>query len=205
MHDLILASQSPRRRQILSEGGYTFKVVTIEISEILNENLSLDMAIRALAEDKLFAWLEHNKPLKTQKKLVLTADTVVVSEGRVLGKPKDSKQVGEFLRLLSGREHEVKTALCLYASDSEKIVSDIATTVVRFRKLGQQEVNSYVASGEGLDKAGGYGIQGRAGSFVDSIDGDYDTVVGMPLNLFERMLQENGWQVDRSAPIGSSG
>ncbi len=201
MHEFILASQSPRRRELLAQAGYEFRIMPVEISENLNKNLSLDRAIQALAEDKAAAWENVYNHLKSQRILVLTADTMVVFRDVALGKPENSEQVGAFLRLLSGQVHQVKTALCLTDLEEGRRVSAVATSEVRFRGLSETEIGDYIASGEGLDKAGGYAIQGQAAKFVASLDGEWANVVGLPITLLERMLRENGWTVHRRKPI----
>src|SRR5690606_14322423 len=156
----ILASQSPRRRDLLSAAGYKFRTHPVEVSEILEKNLNPVDAVRSLAERKSRAAAESLKPLKSQGFLVLTADTIVEIGGRILGKPSTAAEVKEFLDLLSGQKHRVITAVSLLELDQGKRVLDHERTEVQFRKLSAQEIAVYVASGEPMDKAGAYGIQG---------------------------------------------
>ena len=150
-----------------------------------------------LAEEKADACLNSGKLPKGRRNLVLSADTVVVLDGEILGKPKDRQENGRFLEALSGQTHSVITAVCLVEQDTGKRAVGHETSYITFRKLSGSEIEDYIASGDGLDKAGGYGIQGAAGKFVEKVEGPNDNVVGLPVALVERMLRENGWRVDR--------
>lgn len=200
MHRLILASQSPRRRELLEKAGFMFTVASVQISEIPDENLNLPEQIRQLAQDKATALVSSGKIMKGQGFLILSSDTVVVLDGVVLGKPKDRAEAASFLSRLSGKRHQVITAVCLWDLDSGRIARAHDITHIDFRRLTRDEIQIYADSDEGLDKAGGYGIQGPAGAFVDHIEGSIDTVVGLPIALVERMLHENGWIVHRRPP-----
>ena len=195
MLQLILASQSPRRRQLLEEAGYEFVVDTVKVSENIDENLNLEDALKVVAESKAVALLNTGKFPKGQGFLVLSADTVVALDGQVLGKPKDFSEAERFLRLLSSRTHCVHTAICLYDVDKGQRVAAVETTRVTFRKLSREEIQDYLKSGEFMDKAGAYGIQGRGGDLVLSYDGSWSNVVGLPLELLRRILMEQGWDV----------
>lgn len=197
MHRLILASQSPRRSELLTRSGYKFAVVSSQISEIPDENLNLTEQIQELARDKARAVVSQNKRLKEHGNLVLSADTVVVLDGQILGKPKDQEENRRFLGRLSGRSHQVITAVCLVDLDSGREVVGHDRADVFFRELSERDINAYVASKDGLDKAGGYGVQGMAQAFVERIDGAFDTVMGLPVALIERLFLENGWMVSR--------
>ena len=139
--------------------------------------------VRRLAEDKASA-----VPMASGE-VVLGADTVVVMDGEVLEKPRDAADALRMLRLLSGREHEVITGICL-RMEGRKIV-DMATTRVRFVALSDEELDAYVASGEPMDKAGAYAIQGLASKFIENIEGDYFNVVGLPVALVYRRLKQS--------------
>jgi nucleoside triphosphate pyrophosphatase len=180
---LVLASKSPRRRQILCDAGIPFVVRLADVvPEQRQGNESPEKYVRRLAEEKAFA-----VPLRAGE-VILGADTVVVIDGEVLEKPRDAIEAVRMLRLLSGREHEVVTGICL-RSESRKIV-DTATTRVRFAPLTRTEVETYAASGEPMDKAGGYAIQGLASKFIDRIEGCYFNVVGLPVALVYRHWKE---------------
>src|ERR1700730_8623149 len=158
---LVLASQSPRRREILAAAGLDFVVRISNVPETPAAGESPDEYVRRLAEAKAKA-VEANAG-----DLVLGADTVVVVDNHILEKPTDHSDATRMLNLLSGREHDVITGICLVGGDS-KIV-DSARTRVHFATLSKQEIDDYVNSGEPMDKAGGYAIQGRANKFIDRI------------------------------------
>jgi septum formation protein len=179
---LILASRSPRRQQILRDAGIPFVVRPADVPEERRPDEAASDYVRRLAEEKAGA-----VPMGPGE-VVLGADTVVVFDGEVLEKPRDSGDAARMLGLLSGREHEVITGICL-RSVAGKIV-DIASTRVRFLALTPAEIDEYVASGEPMDKAGGYAIQGLASKFIDRIEGDYFNVVGLPVALVYRYFND---------------
>ena len=179
---LVLASSSPRRQQILRDAGIPFVVRPSNIPEELSPGESPGNYVRRLAEEKAFG-----VPIESGE-IVLAADTVVVVEGQVLEKPLDRADAWRMLNLLSGRRHEVLTGVCLRA-ESRKIV-DTATTRVRFVRLTPEEIEEYVRSGEPMDKAGAYAIQGLASKFIDRIEGDYFNVVGLPIALVYVQLKK---------------
>jgi septum formation protein len=195
MLKLILASQSPRRRKILSDAGFSYIDLPVNVSEIPDKNLNLDDQILKIAEEKAMACLEVNKHLKNQDFLILSADTMVILDNEWLGKPLNFNEACEFLRRLSGRGHEVKTALFLFNCRTLEQDQEIATTKVFFRNLEEDEILKYVRSGEPLDKAGAYGIQGAAGEFVARIEGAMDNVIGLPLESFKKILNRKHWHV----------
>lgn len=197
MYKLILVSQSPRRRDILAKTDYNFRVDSVKVSEIIDKSLNLDQAIKGLARQKAEAYLQAHNYSKSQKILLLSADTVVVFQDRVLGKPKDSSEAFLFLSLLSGKTHSVKTGICVYDLYNCQCHCDLATTIIRFKNLSREEIKEYIQSGEPMDKAGAYGIQGKGAQFVESRQGDFNNVVGLPLFIFEKWVCEEGWQIDR--------
>ncbi len=175
---LVLASKSPRRQQILRDAGIPFVVRASEVLEERRADESPTDYVRRLAEEKAFAVPLH------PGEVVLGADTTVVVDHHVLEKPRDTADAVRMLALLSGREHEVITGICL-RSDSRKIV-DVAITRVRFVPLTPEELETYAASGEPIDKAGAYAIQGLASKFIERIEGEYFNVVGLPVALVYR-------------------
>lgn len=197
MRQLILASQSPRRSELLHLAGYTFTILSVQISEIPDENLNLTDQIRHLAHDKAVACLNSGKVPKGQGNLLLSADTVVVLGEQILGKPKDRNENRDFLRQLSGQTHRVITGVCLLDVDSGDVALDHDLALIEFRQLTESEIENYVSSGDGLDKAGGYGIQGEASAFVAELRGSFDTVMGLPIELVERLLSRNSWEIAR--------
>jgi septum formation protein len=179
---LVLASKSPRRQQILRDAGIPFVVRASDIPEVRRPGEGPVNYVRRLAEEKAFAIPIHSG------EVVLGADTTVVVDDHVLEKPRDAADAMRMLTLLSGREHEVITGICL-RSAARKIV-DTAITRVRFFALAPDELEAYVASGEPMDKAGAYAIQGLASKFIDRIEGCYFNVVGLPVALVYRHLAQ---------------
>jgi septum formation protein len=202
MLTLILASQSPRRRDLLENSGFQFETHTMEISEIINENLSLDDALMALARQKAEAVVSSDKLLKCRDFLVLSADTVVVLDGEVIGKPKDIEDAQLKLRRLSGRGHIVKTAVCMMEltdarSEPIQVDSAVATSEVFFKNLSLDEIKNYVTTYKPLDKAGAYGVQEMPKGYILRVEGSLDNVMGLPVKLVEELLEKNGWVVPR--------
>ena len=179
---LVLASKSPRRQQILRDAGISFVVRVADVREERDVAESPADYVRRLAGEKAFA-----VPMNPGE-VILGADTVVVVDGLVLEKPRDGADAKRMLGLLSGREHDVITGICL-RGESRKIV-DLASTRVRFVPLTSEEIEVYGTSGEPMDKAGAYAIQGLASKFIDRVEGDYFNVVGLPVSLVYRRLQE---------------
>ena len=189
---LVLASQSPRRRELIAAAGIEFIVRPVNVPEQHRAGESPEDYVRRLAEAKASA-----VPC-SDGEIVLGADTVVVVAGQILEKPVDAADAVRMLCLLSGREHEVITGICL-AGSGRKIV-DTASTRVRFIELTAREIDDYVASGEPMDKAGAYAIQGLASKFIDRIEGEYSNVVGLPVALVYRHLTERRPWPSASSP-----
>jgi septum formation protein len=180
---IVLASQSPRRAELLRNAGITFRVQPAHIPEEIMPHESPSDYVQRLARDKartVHAQLDGNE-------IVLGADTTVVIDGGVLEKPADHDDARRMLRKLSGRTHEVLTGVCVKGKDFEDV--QVETTEVRFAQLSEQEIEEYVASGEPMDKAGAYGIQGMASRFSERIEGDYFNIVGLPVPRVYRMLK----------------
>ncbi|RME17034.1 MAG: septum formation protein Maf [Bdellovibrio sp.] len=195
MYELILASQSPRRRQLLKEAGFIFKVQPTSLSEKLKKNVSLEVMVQRLAEQKARALVESSNPLIFQGKIIVSADTLVVFEGHPLGKPKNSQQAVEILRTLSGKTHSVITGFSLLNGSSGEVVSGYDEARVTFRPLALSEVIHYVQTGEPLDKAGAYGIQGMGRLLVSKYQGAWETIVGLPVGRIKEILKQKGWHV----------
>ncbi len=187
-HELILASESPRRKQLLDEAGFQFTVLPIKVSEKLEKNLNLDEQIKNLAIRKSLAAEAELKSLKKQNYLLLTADTMVTLDNEALGKPENKLEAEQMLTRLSGRSHQVKTAICLFKSSTFQRICEIQTTEVFFRLISRQTILEYIATGEPMDKAGAYAIQGLGGKFVEKYVGAYDNVVGLPVALLKEIL-----------------
>ncbi|MGD8165183.1 Maf family protein [Pantoea sp. FN0307] len=175
MLSLYLASGSPRRRELLTQLGLHFERVITDVEEQRREDESALQYVRRLAREKAQAGVAvapHDLP-------VLGADTIVVLNGEVLEKPRDALHAAEMLTRLSGQTHQVLTAVAL--ADRQRELDCLVTTDVTFRLLTAQDIQAYIASGEPMDKAGAYGIQGLGGNFVRKINGSYHAVVGLPL------------------------
>jgi septum formation protein len=176
---IILASRSPRRAEILQAVGWEFEAFAADIDETRNETEDAVAYVKRLARTKA-----ETVARKTSAPLVLGADTVVVVDKEILGQPRDDEDARRMLRLLSGRWHEVLTGVALVrAGKPSEVLTDFATTRVRFAAMSADEIDWYVATGEPRGKAGAYGIQGRAALFIAGIEGDYFNVVGLPVRL----------------------
>lgn len=186
---LVLASASPRRAEILRAVGWPFETLAVDIDESRREGEGAVAYVERLAREKA----EAGAARASTGRLVLGADTVVLVDERVLGKPLDDGDARVMLRLLSGHWHEVLTGVALVKEGSEKLVVVAhEKTEVRFASLTEAEVEWYVASREPLDKAGAYAIQGRAALFIKKIRGDYWNVVGLPVQLIYRLAGKMG-------------
>ncbi|HFO2532970.1 TPA: nucleoside triphosphate pyrophosphatase [Yersinia enterocolitica] len=175
MTALYLASGSPRRRELLALLDVPFEVLKTEVEEQRQPEESAQEYVLRLAQDKARAGVM----VAPQDLPVLGADTIVVLNGQVLEKPRDAEHAQQILSALSGQQHQVITAVSL--ADRQDVLSVMVVTDVTFRVLSQFEISKYIASGEPMDKAGAYGIQGKGGCFVRSITGSYHAVVGLPL------------------------
>lgn len=183
---LVLASHSPRRQDLLRQAGLSFIVVIpADVEEDVWPGEDPFAHVQRLARAKA----EAVSAAPTD--VVLGADTVVVVDGQILGKPRDHAGAALMLRLLSGREHQVVTGICLRRG--LHVICDAETTTVRFVPLSEEEICAYVASGEPMDKAGAYGIQGLASKFIDRIEGCYFNVVGLPLAMTWKHLKQLGF------------
>ena len=179
LEKLVLASTSPRRAEILRIVGWPFEASAIDVDESRRSSEDAVTYVERLARAKAEAAAHHHPSA-----VVLGADTVVVVDGRILGKPRDQLEAQDMLRLLSGRWHEVLTGVAVMRT-GEKARHLIAheTTRVHFAQMSDEEINWYVATGEPMDKAGAYAIQGRAALFIKEIEGDYWNIVGLPVRL----------------------
>ncbi len=185
---LVLASASPRRQELLRNAGIAFAVHPADIPELPLPNEPPHFLAERLAREKALAVLRQRPG-----DVVLGADTVVVVDGQILGKPCDQADAARMLRLLSGRTHRVITGVCLAGPTRDGFVDVRSeTTLVAMDPLSDDEVRSYVGTGEPMDKAGAYAIQGIASRWISRIEGDYFNVVGLPVALVHRMLKEHG-------------
>jgi len=184
-NDLILASGSPRRKQLLKDAGFSFKVKTIPFDEIIPEGLNVEKVAEYLAIEKNKA---HREAF--QKGTIITADTVVIFTDKILGKPKDEEEARKVLKILSGKIHLVMSGVCI--SSDDKQVSFSSTTEVKFHGLSDEEIDQYVKESAPLDKAGSYGIQEWIGMIgVEWIRGSYFNVVGLPVDkVYQSLMNE---------------
>jgi septum formation protein len=187
---LVLASASPRRSAILELLGLAHQVRAPGVDERVHPGEPPAVAARRLAEEKVSA-VEAGPD-----EVVLAADTIVAVGDEALGKPSDAAEAESMIARLSGRDHEVFTGLALRRGD--RLVSGVERTRVRFRSLAPREPAEYVATGEALDKAGAYGIQGRGAALVERIEGDYSNVVGLPVRLLLSLFERQGLRYDYS-------
>ena len=178
--ELILASQSPRRKELLGLFGLPFTVQVADIDETMDLNKQPFDEVARVSRCKAEA------VARSADDIVIAADTIVVCEGKVLGKPKDESDAKAMLSLLSGRDHQVMTGMCVLRG--EKIITATEVTDIHFRELSTAEIDAYVATGEPMDKAGSYGIQGGAALFAEKMVGDYYNVMGLPVCRLWKIL-----------------
>ena len=180
--EVILASQSPRRRELMQLFGIDFTVRVADIDEAMDPGKPACQEVARVSQQKAEA------VSRGADDIVIAADTIVVCAGKVLGKPKDQEDARQMLTLLSGRDHQVMTGLTVLKGDRAVICTEV--TDLHFRELSQREIEAYVATGEPMDKAGAYGIQGGAALFCPRMVGDYYNVMGLPVCRLAEILQE---------------
>lgn len=186
---IILASQSPRRQELMKLTGLPFTVRVADVDETMDPALPVQQEVARVSRLKARTIAASAAP----DDIVIAADTIVVIDGRELGKPHTQQDAFDMLRLLSGRTHEVVTVLSVCRG--ERTESEAVVTRVTFRALTDEEIRAYIATGEPMDKAGAYGIQGLGAVLVAGIRGDYSNVVGLPIPLLAEMLEEFGIHV----------
>lgn len=179
---IVLASGSPRRSEILKNAGYEFTVRVADADETLPEGITPENAVMYLAELKGVA------VDRKSDEVVISADTVVACDGKILGKPADIEEAKSMLKLLSGRTHSVFTGVCIKSEDKKTVFYE--KTDVTFYELSDSEINEYVVTKEPMDKAGAYGIQGKGAVLVEKINGDYLNVVGLPMARLHREFKK---------------
>ena len=181
---IILASKSPRRQQLLRQLGVEFTIQTADIDETMFPGRKPEDEVARVSA------LKARAVVCAPDDLVISADTIVVADDMILGKPKNEADASKMLRLLSGRAHTVMTGLSVRRGDT--VCTEVIQTSVWFRDLTNDEIARYIATGEPMDKAGAYGIQGLAGLFVERLDGDYFSVMGLPICKLGEMLRSFG-------------
>lgn len=180
---MILASGSPRRRELLALAGIPFRVQVSQTDETLPQGISPEKAVEILAQRKA-------RSIPSQTELILAADTVVALDGKIYGKPQNEEDARRILAELSGKIHQVHTGVCLRRGEKERVFHE--TAQVEFYPLTEEEIARYVASGEPMDKAGAYGIQGYGALFISGIQGDYYNVMGLPVCRLGQLLETLG-------------
>lgn len=181
---LILASSSPRRKEILEKEGFEFEII---LPDNVGENkVSLDPVNHVLELSRKKA---ESVAKRLKEGLILGADTIVVLDGEILGKPKDEKEAQVILKKLGGKAHKVYTGLTLINKSNDKVLSDYDSTKVFFNQLEDEDISNYITTGEPLDKAGAYGIQGMGSFLVHHIEGNLDNVIGLPMKKLKEMLK----------------
>ena len=184
--DIVLASASPRRQELLTQMGLSYRVHAVDIDEHMDRKLAPGALVETISREKAAACAALEGP----EALIIAADTVVAKGDRILGKPKNEQDAREMLRLLSGTRHDVYTGYTIRRG--ERIYTDRKVTFVSFRSLTDEEIDAYIATGEPMDKAGAYGIQGFGALLVAAIKGDYFNVMGLPVLRLARMLEQFG-------------
>ena len=179
---IILASTSPRRRELLARMGYEFTCDAPEVDENVDGHAADIVALLSARKARAAAG-------KYSEGIIIASDTLVSLDGKGLGKPVDEEDARRMLRALSGRTHEVFSGVCMIDASTGGEETQVARTGVIFRELTDEEIDGYIASGEPMDKAGAYGIQGGAGKFVTGLDGSFENVMGFPVDIVEEMLK----------------
>lgn len=184
--DIILASGSPRRKEILENANLKFDIIKSEIDEVILPDESPYQVVMRLAFEK-----SVDIASKYNDKLVIGADTVVSLDGKILGKPKDKKDAINMIKSLSGKTHQVITGISLINLDANKKIIDYVVSNVKFKDLSQQDIVDYIQTNESMDKAGAYGIQGYGAMLVEEIQGDYFNIVGLPISRLSDLLKSH--------------
>lgn len=188
---IILASKSPRRKEILENLGFKFEIITADTDES-SDVTEPESLVQILAVRKGQAVLNIEPEKDT---LIISCDTVVACDGRILGKPHSKEEAKEMLRSLSGRSHTVLSGLALFYNG--KTISGADKTEVYFANMPESFIESYVASGDPMDKAGSYAVQGRTSLYIDKIDGCYFNVVGLPVRLLAKLIKQLGLNLEQ--------
>lgn len=191
---LILASNSPRRKQLLALTGWDYRVLAAQVDESPRPGEPPQVYVRRLAQEKAWAALELLAAAERSQAVVIAADTTVVADGEVLGKPEDAAEAGSMLRRLRDRTHQVYTGLVALRSGDGELLDDVVLTEVRMRDYSDDEIQDYILSGDPLDKAGAYAIQHPAFHPVQNLQGCYANVMGLPLCRLVQMLAKFGLQ-----------
>ncbi|WP_270941414.1 Maf family protein [Romboutsia lituseburensis] len=184
--NIILASASPRRKEILENTNTEFEIIKSKIDEVILENELPSQVVMRLAFEKSI-----DIALKHPDSLVIGADTVVVLNNNILGKPKDSSDAFNMIKQLSGKTHQVITGISLINLNANQKIIDYVVSNVKFKNLSEEDIKDYIQTNESLDKAGAYGIQGFGAMLVEEIQGDYFNIVGLPISRLSDLLKKH--------------
>ncbi|CEH33107.1 Maf family protein [Romboutsia lituseburensis] len=184
--NIILASASPRRKEILENTNTKFEIIKSEIDEVILDNELPSQVVMRLAFEKSI-----DIALKHPDSLVIGADTVVVLNNNILGKPKDSSDAFNMIKQLSGKTHQVITGISLINLNANQKIIDYVVSNVKFKNLSEEDIKDYIQTNESLDKAGAYGIQGFGAMLVEEIQGDYFNIVGLPISRLSDLLKKH--------------
>lgn len=182
MKRLVLASGSPRRKELLSTLGYDFEVIVSDVEEVVDHSLTVNEIVKSLAKQKAMAVFQENRDA-----IVIGSDTVVACDGQILGKPHSKQQCKEMMELLRNKSHSVITGVAILYDD--QIINFADEAKVYFDDISDEEIEKYIEMKEPYDKAGGYAIQGWAGKFISKIDGNYYSIVGLPVSTVYQHLK----------------
>lgn len=192
MKSIILASKSPRRKELLEKIGLKFKAVKSNYKEIIDSKLNPHELSEKLSLEKAKAVYWKNPPARGKNSIIIAADTLVVCDGKILGKPKGQKDAKKMLSFLSNKAHLVITGFTIINGNLKKIITKSIETKVFMRKISVSEIDTYIKTKEPFDKAGAYAIQGKAKKFIKTIDGDLLNAIGLPLNSLMKELKKLG-------------
>jgi len=192
--EIILASSSPRRRELLRQIGVEFKVIPAEIEED-NGNEKGKSPIEVVKNNALLKAQKVAEMVSNSNSLIISADTIVVLDGKIIGKPKDEKDAINILKKLRGKYHYVFTGLAVFETPQNRFLVSAVKSKVKMRDYSDEEIERYVATGEPMDKAGAYGIQGKGALLVEKIEGDYYNIVGLPLVRLYNLLDRMGYSI----------
>lgn len=193
VYELILASESPRRKELLEKYGFSFKILPSKISETPDENLNIDERILDISKRKSLAIRPLVQKMKTPG-ILLSADTEVVLENKTLGKPENPAHAIQMLQQLSGQTHQVKTGVVIWNSQTQEEIQHLETTHIKFKELTLAEITNYVHKCKPLDKAGSYGAQDEGKQFISEINGSFENVVGLPVHALIEIFKMNHWE-----------
>ena len=194
METIILASGSPRRQELLSKAKIPFRVIPPNIDESYGDDEEVVRIVKRLAEEKVNTIISLFK--NESPRWILGVDTLVYLDGKIIGKPRTVDEARDTISALSGKEHRVVSGISFLPSKNEKLITEIAVTEVRFKRMSDDEINYYINTGEWSGVAGGYRIQGIGSFFIEWIKGSYSNVMGLPMETFYGILRESNYSLE---------